>query len=403
MSYNSGYGPRREIDPDILAYLVKRLLHRHDSDFGNLGLNLNLPLRSRVTDPIPPFIIKSNTKVQYLNADLWDGYHVGEEMPLTAESLRLPRIDTSSHLPAFGTTGRIIYVEDEDVAYLDIGTAWVVLAEEGAIDWNNILNKPSTFPPSAHQLDSATYHTVSGLTGGHFLKATGATSFGFAAHGLSYGDVGAAAASHVHAAGDITSGILDEAIGGLGKELDLTGLDDGYMVYYDEGNDKFIVDVAPTGGGAAGWENVVCYPWGGTAVLSADPLYDYTSEASDNTGSYVEAFYFDFDLPAGTVKSVFSNLIWAMKITGAGNGYSKWQVASGSHASPGTYYAFTNEHTEVLTAYQDHSRSGIIHKITDFPTTTPFVVRLVHKKGTATSVESKVKSNTYFRVTYKVS
>jgi hypothetical protein len=45
----------------------------------------------------------------------------------------------------------------------------------------------------AHQLDGAS-HTVSGLTPGHFLKATGAGSFGFAAHGLGYGDVGALAA-----------------------------------------------------------------------------------------------------------------------------------------------------------------------------------------------------------------
>jgi hypothetical protein len=44
----------------------------------------------------------------------------------------------------------------------------------------------------AHVLDGA-IHTVSGLTGGHFLKATGATTFGFAAHGLTYSDVGAEA------------------------------------------------------------------------------------------------------------------------------------------------------------------------------------------------------------------
>jgi len=50
----------------------------------------------------------------------------------------------------------------------------------------------------AHQLDGP-YHTVSGLTPGHFLKALTATTFGFAAHGLSYGDVGAAASDHTHA------------------------------------------------------------------------------------------------------------------------------------------------------------------------------------------------------------
>lgn len=49
--------------------------------------------------------------------------------------------------------------------------------------------------PTAHVLNSAS-HTVSGLTTGHFLKATGATSFGFAAHGLTYSDVAAAPTSH---------------------------------------------------------------------------------------------------------------------------------------------------------------------------------------------------------------
>ena len=47
-----------------------------------------------------------------------------------------------------------------------------------------------TRTPSAHVLNSAS-HTVSGLTTGNFLKATSATTFGFAAHGLTYTDVGA--------------------------------------------------------------------------------------------------------------------------------------------------------------------------------------------------------------------
>lgn len=50
--------------------------------------------------------------------------------------------------------------------------------------------------PTAHVLNSAS-HTVSGLTTGHFLKALSATTFGFAAHGLTYTDVGAAPAATV--------------------------------------------------------------------------------------------------------------------------------------------------------------------------------------------------------------
>jgi len=78
--------------------------------------------------------------------------------------------------------------------------------------------------PAAHVLVSAS-HTASGLTAGHFVKALTETTFGFAAHGLTYSDVGAlavagtaadsdkvdgshanafAAASHAHAPGDVT-------------------------------------------------------------------------------------------------------------------------------------------------------------------------------------------------------
>ena len=48
--------------------------------------------------------------------------------------------------------------------------------------------------PTAHNLIDTTGHPVSGLTTGHFLRATGATTYAFAAHGLTYSDVGADAA-----------------------------------------------------------------------------------------------------------------------------------------------------------------------------------------------------------------
>ncbi len=67
------------------------------------------------------------------------------------------------------------------------------LADLPTRNYSDLGSIPSTFTSSAHQLDSA-YHTVSALTPGHFLKATGVDTFGFAVHGLSYGDVGALAA-----------------------------------------------------------------------------------------------------------------------------------------------------------------------------------------------------------------
>lgn len=55
--------------------------------------------------------------------------------------------------------------------------------------------------PTSHALSS---HTVTGLTTGHFLKATGADTFDFGAHGLTYTDVGAAASSHTQAVSSIS-------------------------------------------------------------------------------------------------------------------------------------------------------------------------------------------------------
>jgi hypothetical protein len=58
--------------------------------------------------------------------------------------------------------------------------------------------------PVAHAIDGV-LHNASGLTAGHFMKASGATSFGFAAHGLGYADVGAAASGHTHNHHDLTN------------------------------------------------------------------------------------------------------------------------------------------------------------------------------------------------------
>jgi len=49
------------------------------------------------------------------------------------------------------------------------------------VSYANLDSVPSTFTPSAHQLDSATFHTVSGLTTGQYLRAASATTFAFQA------------------------------------------------------------------------------------------------------------------------------------------------------------------------------------------------------------------------------
>jgi len=52
----------------------------------------------------------------------------------------------------------------------------------------------------------STVHSASGLTIGHFLKATSATQFGFAAHGLTYSDVGAPPTTRTITAGNGLTG-----------------------------------------------------------------------------------------------------------------------------------------------------------------------------------------------------
>ena len=78
---------------------------------------------------------------------------------------------------------------------------------------NNVLNPHSTTysqvgaAPTIHNLIDITNHPVAGLTTGHFLKATGATSYAFGAHGLTYSDVGAADSAHVHALNSVPNDV----------------------------------------------------------------------------------------------------------------------------------------------------------------------------------------------------
>ena len=72
----------------------------------------------------------------------------------------------------------------------------------------------------AHVLNAGD-HTVSGLTIGHFLKATGATTFGFAAHGLTYSDVGA----DVSGAAAAVQSNLDTLTSAVATALDLRCLE----------------------------------------------------------------------------------------------------------------------------------------------------------------------------------
>lgn len=56
--------------------------------------------------------------------------------------------DTEANRPAAGVVGRIFIATDTQRIYRDTGTAWVLV---GVVQWADVANKPSTFPPSAHK------------------------------------------------------------------------------------------------------------------------------------------------------------------------------------------------------------------------------------------------------------
>ena len=72
--------------------------------------------------------------------------------------------------------------------------------------------------PLAHAFIDTTGHTASGLTAGHFLKATAATTYAFGAHGLTYSDVGA----------DVAGAAAAITLSGLGGQPALNGT--GYVL-----------------------------------------------------------------------------------------------------------------------------------------------------------------------------
>ena len=102
----------------------------------------------------------------------------------------------------------------------------------GQIDYTDLTSIPSTFDPVAHDLTSA-YHTDSGLTIGHFLKATGAATFAWGAHGLSASDVGAATTIHNlidttnHPVAGLTTGHFLKATGATTYAFGAHGLTEG--------------------------------------------------------------------------------------------------------------------------------------------------------------------------------
>jgi len=118
-----------------------------------------------------------------INATQWDGV---ARPVLTDNALKYLRVNTDASALEFatvsggdGTWGSITgTISDQTDLYSEFAT----------VDDSRFTDART---PTAHNLIDTTGHSVSGLTIGHFLKATGATTYAFGAHGLTASDVGA--------------------------------------------------------------------------------------------------------------------------------------------------------------------------------------------------------------------
>jgi hypothetical protein len=91
-------------------------------------------------------------------------------------------------------------------------------------------NDNGRWAPVIHPLVDTVKHPVADLTTGHFLKALSATTYGFAAHGLTYTDVGAAAVSQSFYFGTTLVAINRESAPLAVTGISSIGIEDGGFI-----------------------------------------------------------------------------------------------------------------------------------------------------------------------------
>jgi hypothetical protein len=221
--------------------------HGHATLEGVRGIRTDVPIRSSVRSPFPPFRIKSKQKVLRLNADYLDGYHA------------------------------------------------------------------STLPVRAHH---ATHETG----GSDALAAIDASI--------------------------VTTGILAQQRGGLGKALNLTGLADQYYLYYDAGSDTFKVAALPAGAA----HNLLSATHGDTladSVVAGDLIYGNATPKWARLPKSSDSYVLTIDptthlptwkaLPAGSPHDLLDGSTDQDTLAGtvilgdviAGNSTPKWQRVAG--------------------------------------------------------------------------
>jgi hypothetical protein len=138
---------------------------------------------------------------------------------------------------------------------LNMGTpSTITLATTNSVTTNTHTHALTGVSPTIHNLVDTTNHPVSGLTTGHFMKALSPTTYGFAAHGLLYSDVGASPATGG------TGYIQNQSVGAQTASM------------WINGTGQFGSTVTASGGNSTNWNSAYTYSQVGHLPLSGGTL-----------------------------------------------------------------------------------------------------------------------------------
>lgn len=256
--------------------------------------------------------------------------------------------------PAWTTALNLVGAEGlNSLSYVSASFVKMTGANTFSLDTNTYSlsshNHDSVYASKIHNFIDTTNHPVSGLTTGHFLKATGATSYGFAAHGLTYSDVGAQ-----------QSDATLTALAGL-------TITQGSIIY-GTGDDAFSILAKGTAGQVLKMNSDATAPeWGaassGTVSFGTDYQIPYM-KTTDDDFSYSERFVYDSSVHAftlglrtGTVGSYSFVINGGSTNPNTANGSSSFcggvsSVASGSRAfAYGSYATASGTNSRSLGHY----------------------------------------------------
>jgi len=172
--------PNQDVDltPGTGTYPAASHAHGNVTDAGLIGTTANLPIITGTGGVLQAGAFGTGAT----------NFCVGNDSRLS--DARTPSSHTHGNITnagAIGTTTALPIITTTD----GVLTAGSFGTDAGTFCQGNDGRLSNARTPSAHNLIDTTGHPVTGLTTGHFLKATGATSYGFGAHGLTASDVGA--------------------------------------------------------------------------------------------------------------------------------------------------------------------------------------------------------------------